>query len=77
LRASLPVYQNLGLALNPQRAQRLIQGAIARKTRFINVYVFAWTTNPSDLQRIVQQLDSNVRVVTPARLLEFIQQRKP
>ncbi|HXR65184.1 MAG TPA: GxGYxYP domain-containing protein [Ktedonobacteraceae bacterium] len=76
LRAGVPVYQNLGLALNPQRAQSLIQSAVARKTRFINIYVFAWTTNPGDLQRIVQQLDSNVRVVTPARLLELIQQRK-
>jgi hypothetical protein len=72
LRAGLPIYQNLGLALNPQRARTLIQSAIARKKRFINVYIFAWTTTPSDLQLIVQQLDGNVRVVTPERLLELI-----
>ena len=74
LHAGLPVYQNLGLALNPQRTLRLIQFARARGTRFINIYVFAWKTSPSDLQGIVEQLDGDVRVVTPARLLELIEQ---
>ena len=73
-RANVPIYQNLGLALNPQRTRVLIQSALARKIRFINVYVFAWTTTPGDLLRIVQQLNGNVRVVTPERLLELIRQ---
>ena len=73
-RASVPIYQNLGLALNPQRAQSLVQSSIARGTRFINLYVFAWKITPSDLLRIVQNLDGNVRVVSPARLIELLQQ---
>ncbi len=76
MRGGLPVYQNLGLALNPQRTRSLIQSARARGTRFINIYIFAWQICPGDLQRIVQQLNGNVRVVTPARLLELIQQAK-
>lgn len=71
-RSSLLVYQNLGLAYNPQRTLSLIRSAMARGTRFINVYIFAWNITPGDLQRIVQQLEGNVRVVTPARLLELI-----
>ncbi len=74
LHGSLPVYQNLGLALNPQRTQHLIQLARARGIHFINIYIFAWKISPSDLQRIVQQLDGDVRVVTPSRLLELIQE---
>ncbi|HEX7736267.1 MAG TPA: GxGYxYP domain-containing protein [Ktedonobacteraceae bacterium] len=72
-RAGLLVYQNLGLALNPRRTLSLIRSALARGTRFINVYIFAWNITPGDLQRIVQQLDGKVRVVTPARLLELIE----
>ena len=75
-RAGLPIYQNLGLALNPERTLSLIQSARARGIRFINVYIFAWNINPGDLQRIVEQLDGDIRVVTPARLLEFIRQTK-
>jgi hypothetical protein len=73
-KAGLPIYQNLGLALNPQRTLRLIQSARARGIRFINVYVFAWHTRPGDLQQLVQQLGSDVCIVTPDRLLELIQQ---
>lgn len=74
-KAGLPIYQNLGLALNPQSTLRLIQSARARGIRFINVYVFAWHSKPGDLQHLVQQLGEDVRVVTPARLLELIQQQ--
>jgi hypothetical protein len=73
-RAGLLIYQNLGLALNPRCTLSLIQRALARGTRFINVYIFAWNITPGDLQSIVQQLGSSVRVVTPARLLELIEQ---
>jgi hypothetical protein len=73
-RAGLPVYQNLGLALNPQRTLRLIRSAIARGTRFINVYVFAWNITPGDLQQIARELGDEVRIVSPARLLELLQQ---
>lgn len=74
LRAGLPIYQNLGLALNSQRALHLIRSAIARGTRFINIYIFAWTINPGDLQRIMEQLGDEVCVVSPARLLELLEQ---
>jgi hypothetical protein len=74
MRAGLPVYQNLGLALNPQRALSLIRCSMKRGVRFINIYIFAWSISPTDLQQIVQQLDSSVRVVTPLRLLELIQE---
>jgi hypothetical protein len=78
LRAGLPIYQNLGLALNPQRALSLIRCAMQRGVRFINIYIFAWSISPSDLQQIVQQLGGDVRVVTPVRLLELIQEtRRP
>lgn len=76
LRAGLPVYQNLGLALNPQYTLRLIQGAMAQGKRFINVYIFAWNLGLGDLQNIVQQLGDRVRVVSPARLLEMIEQNE-
>lgn len=72
-RADVLIYQNLGLALNSRRTLRLIKCAAARGTRFINVYIFAWNVNPSDLQLIVAQLGDNFRVVTPARLLELMQ----
>lgn len=72
--ADVPIYQNLGLALNPRCALRLIRCAAARGTRFINVYIFAWNINPGDLQLIVSALGDTFRVVTPARLLELIQQ---
>ncbi|HVU71030.1 MAG TPA: GxGYxYP domain-containing protein [Ktedonobacteraceae bacterium] len=74
LRAGLPIYQNLGLALNAQRALSLIRSAMRRGVRFINIYIFAWNISPADLQRVVEQLDGNVRVVTPMRLLELIQE---
>lgn len=76
VRAGLPIYQNLGLALNPQRTLSLIRFAMACNVRFINVYIFAWSINPGDLQRIVQELEGKVRVVTPARLLELIQEHQ-
>lgn len=72
-RSGLLVYQNLGLALNPQHTLNLIQKAHARGMRFINVYILAWDITPSDLLRIVQQLEGKVHAVTPARLLELIE----
>jgi hypothetical protein len=76
LRAGLPVYQNLGLAINPQVASRLVTRAVARGTRYINIYVFAWKVTPGDLQGIVKQLGEHVVVVTPGRLLELIGREK-
>jgi len=71
-RSGVLIYQNLGLAAHAGRTLRLIKWA-ARRTRFLNVYIFAWNMTPSDLQDVVKQLGDNVCVVTPARLLELIQ----
>jgi len=73
-RAGLPIYQNLGLAMTPQRTLQLILRAAARGQRFINVYVFAWRISPGDLFEIVKQLDGTFCLVTPGRLLELIEQ---
>lgn len=71
----LPIYQNLGLALNPQCTLSLIKQAAARGTRYINVYIFAWKVTPSDLQGIVKQLGDDFVIVTPRRLLALIEQK--
>jgi hypothetical protein len=73
-RAGLPIYQNLGLAFNPARTLSLIKRAAGRGTRFINVYLFAWSITPGDVQSIVEQLGDSFTVVTPGRLLALIQQ---
>lgn len=73
-RAGLPIYQNLGLAFNPARTLSLIKRAAGRGTRFINVYLFAWSITPGDVQSIVEQLGGSFTVVTPGRLLALIQQ---
>lgn len=75
-RAERPVYQNLGLALNPSRTLRLIKRAAAHGTRYINVYIFAWSITPSDLQAIVKQLGADFEVVTPGHLLALLQQSR-
>jgi len=76
MRTGVPIYQNLGLAINPRSAAHLITRAVARGTRYINVYIFAWKVTPGDLQAIVKQLGEHVVVVTPGRLLELIESEK-
>ena len=72
-RAGVPIYQNLGLAQNPQRTLSLIQQAARRGTRFINVYIFAWNITPDDLEGIVKQLGEGFTVVTPGQLLMLLE----
>jgi hypothetical protein len=74
-RAGVMVYQNLGLAFNPQRTLRLITRASERGTRFINVYIFAWSVTPGDLQTIVEKLGDGFEVVTPGQLLQLIEEK--
>jgi hypothetical protein len=71
-RAGLPIYQNLGMAQNPQRTLFLIEQAAKRGTRFINVCIYTWSISPSDLQDIVKQLGDGFTVVTPGELLELL-----
>lgn len=75
-RADGLVYQNLGVALNARRALHLIKWAAARGTRYINIYIFAWSITPSDLQAIVRQLGADFEVVTPGQLLVLLKQRE-
>ena len=72
-RVGIPIYQNLGLALNPQRTLRLIRLAAKHGVRFINIYIFAWNITPSDLRNIVEQLGEDFTVVTPGELLSLLQ----
>ncbi len=72
----VPIYQNLGLALDAARAQRLIEQAARSGARFINIYIFAWKIAPEDLATIVKQLGPSFTVVTPGHLLHLITQQK-
>jgi hypothetical protein len=73
-RSGLPIYQNLGLALSPRWALRLIRLASRRGARFINIYISTWHIAPGDLQKIAQELGEGFTLVTPGHLLELIQQ---
>lgn len=68
----IPVVQNLGVASSVGKTLRLIRNATARGPRFLNVYVLAWSMTPSDLKKVVQELGSAYKVVTPGKLLVMI-----
>lgn len=71
----VPVIQNLGLTKSAGTALDLVKrNTPARITRphYVSIYMHAWTTTPSDIQTIVQALDSRYAVVTPGTLLAMI-----
>lgn len=71
-RSGMPIYQNLGMAMNRQRTLQLIQHAAERGTRFIHVYIYAWNITPGDLRTVVEQLGDRFTVVKPGRLVELV-----
>lgn len=75
-RAGVPIYQNLGLALDAERALSLVQRSAERGTRFINVYIFAWKVTPGELRQVIERLGEGFTIVTPGRLLELIRQEE-
>ncbi|HLJ33502.1 MAG TPA: GxGYxYP domain-containing protein [Ktedonobacteraceae bacterium] len=73
----VPIYRNLGLARNVRHTIRLIKNAtMAHRKRplFLNVYILAWTMNPSMLKQVVQQLGDTYEFVTPSVLLSMLSQ---
>ncbi|HVB24624.1 MAG TPA: GxGYxYP domain-containing protein [Ktedonobacteraceae bacterium] len=73
----LPIYRNLGLARNVRHTLSLIKRATAahaERPLFLNVYILAWTMNPSMLKQVVQQLGNAYEFVTPGVLLTMLAQ---
>ena len=71
----IPFYQNLGLAGNVKQTVELIHRAIGENTRrplFLNVYILAWSMNPSLLKQVVQQLGEQCEIVLPSTLLAML-----
>ncbi len=73
----VPIYRNLGLARNVRHTLNLIKNAtLAHPDRplFLNIYILAWTMNPSMLKQVVQQLGDAYEFVTPGVLLSILAQ---
>ena len=71
----IPFYQNLGLAGNVKQTIDMIQHAIANNAQrplFLNVYILAWSMNPSLLKQVVQQLGEQCEIVLPSTLLAML-----
>ncbi len=71
----VPFYQNLGLAGSVSGTVGLIKNAVAKHAQrplFLNVYILAWNMTPSDLKRVVQQLDKGYEIVLPKTLLAML-----
>ena len=71
----IPFYQNLGLAGNVKQTIEMIQHAISDNSRrplFLNVYILAWSMNPSLLKQVVQQLGKQCEIVLPSTLLAMV-----
>ena len=71
----VPIYRNLGLARNVSHTIRLIKHAtMAHRVRplFLNIYILAWTMNPTMLQQVAQQLGDEYEFVTPGVLLSML-----
>ncbi len=73
----VPIYRNLGLARNVRHTLSLIKRATAAHSQrplFLNIYILAWTMNPSMLKQVVQQLGDAYEFVTPGVLLTMLAQ---
>ncbi len=73
----VPIYRNLGLARNVRHTLNLNKRATAshaERPLFLNVYILAWTMNPSMLKQVVQQLGDAYEFVTPGVLLTMLAQ---
>jgi GxGYxYP putative glycoside hydrolase C-terminal domain/GxGYxY sequence motif in domain of unknown function N-terminal len=67
--SGVPVLQNLGLANTVAQTVTLVKNA---STRYLNVYIMAWSMTPSDLKQAVQQLGNQYEIVKPSELLKMI-----
>lgn len=75
----IPFYQNLGLAGNVKQTVEMIQHAIASNAHrplFLNVYILAWSMNPSLLKQVVQQLGEQCELVLPSTLLAMLKKAR-
>ena len=75
----IPFYQNLGLAGNVRQTVEMIQHAIASNAHrplFLNVYILAWSMNPSLLKQVVQQLGEQYEIVLPSTLLAMLKKAR-
>ncbi len=73
----VPIYRNLGLAGSVQKTINLIQNAVAahaERPLFLNIYILAWSMNPSMLKQVVQQLGDTYEFVKPGELLTMLAQ---
>ena len=73
----VPIYLNLGLAGSVQKTIDLIQNAAAahaERPLFLNIYILAWSMNPSMLKQVVQQLGDTYEFVKPGELLTMLAQ---
>jgi len=71
----IPFYQNVGLAGNVNQTIRMIQHTIAdnpHRPLFLNIYILAWSMNPSLLKQVVQQLGEQCEIVLPSTLLAML-----
>lgn len=71
----IPFYQNLGLAGSVKQTIRMIRRAIASNSQrplFLNVYILAWSMNPSLLKQVVQQLGEQCEIVLPSALMAMV-----
>ncbi len=72
------LYQNLGLADSVEGTVAMIKDAAnthSERPLFLNVYVLAWKTSPSDLKTVVEQLGSGYEIVLPKTLLAMLAER--
>ena len=72
---SIPFYQNLGLAGSVKQTVDMIQRAIAdnvQRPLFLNVYILAWSMNPTLIKQVVQQLGEQCEIVLPSTLLAML-----
>ena len=71
----VPLICNLGLVNSIEMALKLIRDntpAQVKQAQYMNIYMHAWTTTPSDVKQIIAALDSRYEVVTPTTLLAMI-----
>jgi hypothetical protein len=73
----VPLYHNVGLAYNADKAFRLITHAARAQTArplFLNVYLLAWNITLADVQRVIERLGAGYQVVLPGTLLRMLRE---
>ena len=73
--AGVPVIKNLGLAKSVAHTLELIKNntpAHGQSPTFLNIYIYAWSMTPTDIRKVMQELDGRYEVVTPGQLCALI-----